>query len=208
MQRLHVGHAVLVLGIAAACADPVSNPRAQQDSVLSQSASGDRSDERNGASNGGHHIAVLDDCDRNDLGWAPTGGCTLRRGKVSVEEFNLLLGSSLSLAVVGHPAWRNEPSYLKVDVGKKVRAKNEGGRFHTFTRVALFGGGRVPPLRQGLTMAPECALAPGAVDPNGIAPGAKLDVAGLTLGINRYMCCIHPWMRALIKVAASTSNDR
>ncbi|MGQ0642031.1 MAG: hypothetical protein ACT4P6_14870 [Gemmatimonadaceae bacterium] len=59
--------------------------------------------------------------------------------------------------------------------------RNRGGRFHTFTPVAQFGGGRVPVpvLNQGLTMAPECALAPGAVDPWGLTPGAKLEVTGL-----------------------------
>ncbi len=199
MNRLPVTHALLLtLLIAAACADPVSNPAANSEVIPNQSALADRLND-NGAS-GTRQIAVLDACDPTDAGWAAIGGCTLRKGDVSLAEFRLLLASPLSAAVVGHPAWRNEPSYLSVDVGKNVRANNDGGRFHTFTRVAQFGGGRVPPLNQGLTTAPECLLAPGAVDPDGIAPGNKLDVAGLQLGINRYQCCLHPWMRALIKV--------
>lgn len=199
MKMLHVGHAALLaLVIAAACADPVSNQAASDQVLADRSTSSDHSNDLGRSGNA--KIDVLDDCNPNDPGWAPTGGCSLKGGLVSLEEFNLLLGSPLSTAVVGHPAWRNEPSYLVVKAGKGVRAENEGGRFHTLTRVARFGGGRVPPLNQGLTMAPECALAPGAVDPNGIAPGGQLDVAGLTNGINRYMCCIHPWMRAEIKV--------
>lgn len=176
----------------------MSNQAAGDQVLADRSASDDRSNDFGRSSNA--TIDVLDDCNPNDPGWAPTGGCSLKGGLVSLEEFNLLLGSPLSTAVVGHPAWRNEPSYLVVKAGKGVRAENEGGRFHTLTRVVQFGGGRVPPLNQWLTMAPECALAPGAVDPNGIAPGDKLDVAGLTNGINRYVCCIHPWMRAEIKV--------
>ena len=206
MKRMHVGRAALVLGLAAACADPATNPQAEP--VFSRSASADRSDQHRGESKGGRHIAVLDDCDPNDPGWAPTGGCTLRRGKVRVEEFNLLLASPLSASVVGHPAWRNEPSYLRVEADKDVRVKNDGGRFHTFTKVAAFGGGRVPPLNQGLTTAPECMLAPGAVDPNGLAPGGRLGITGLGVGIHRFMCCIHPWMRALIKVHADDDDHR
>ena len=208
MYRLHVGHAALLtLVIAAACADPVSNPAGDQEVLANQSASADRASDRGGSSDavkrGNAKIEVLDDCDPNDPAWAPTGGCTLKGGLVTEAEFVLLLGSPLSTAVVGHPAWRNEPSYVVLRPGKKVTAENEGGRFHTLTRVAQFGGGRIPPLNQGLTMAPECALAQGAVDPNGLAPGAKLDVVGLQPGFNRYMCCIHPWMRAAIKVTTN-----
>jgi plastocyanin len=205
MQPLCVAAVGLILGLSVACADPVSNSQAQQD-ALSQTALTDRDrhddddGEQHGEQNGNPEIEVYDDCNPNDPGWAATGGCTLAGGRVTVDEFDLLLASPLSASVVGHPAWRNQPSYLKVVVGTDVHVENEGGRFHTFTKVAQFGGGRVPPLNQGLTMAPECALAPGAVDPNGLTPGAALTVSGLGRGNHRYQCCIHPWMRALVKV--------
>ncbi|MGH7711083.1 MAG: cupredoxin domain-containing protein [Gemmatimonadaceae bacterium] len=202
MQRLHVGGAALMLAIAA-CADPVSNARASDDAQLDEAASAVLSDQGNNGASGGRTILVLDDCDPNDPAWAPTGGCALKRGQVTEAEFGLLLGSALSASVVGHPAWRNEPSYLRIDAGQEVRVRNEGGRFHTFTNVALFGGGRIPPLNQGLTLAPECALAPGAVDPNGLVPGGRFDVNGLAVGDHRFQCCIHPWMRALVKVQAN-----
>jgi hypothetical protein len=72
---------------------------------------------------------------------------------------------------------------------------NLGGRLHTFTPVAQFGGGRVPPLNIGLTVAPECAST--AFD---VAPGDRLELSGLSAGNHRYQCCIHPWMRAMVKV--------
>lgn len=203
MQRLHVISATLMCAIAA-CADPVTNPRAEEESALlsTESATGFVNDR---TSSGSNQISVLDDCDPSDPGWAPTGGCSLKGGSVTFAEFNLLLLSPLSLSTVGHPSWRNEPSYLLVGTGDKVQVRNRGGRFHTFTPVAQFGGGRVPvpELNQGLTMAPECALAPGAVDPWGLTPGAKLEVKGLSAGNHRYQCCIHPWMRALVKVQSS-----
>ncbi len=141
-----------------------------------------------------NEVAVLDDCDPTDPTWAPTGGCALEKGDVNFNEFFALVPSPLSLATVGHPAWRNQPSYLKVEPNETVKVTNKGGRGHTFTEVAAFGGGRVPPLNLGLKPAPECAAA------TDLSPGASMEVAGLSVGNHRFQCCIHPWMRALIKV--------
>lgn len=201
MRVIHTScTALLALGVTTACAkDPVSQAR-EGDGVAVSAAGGVDLESRDGANHGRYHISVLDDCDPDDPAWAPTGGCTLSGGDATEAEFNALLGSPLSTAVVGHPAWRNEPSYLDANVGKTVRVTNDGGRNHTFTRVAAFGGGRVPPLRQGLTIAPECDLAPGAPDPSALAPGASLELSSLAVGIHRFQCCIHPWMRALIRV--------
>ena len=145
---------------------------------------------------GRRHIAMRDDCDPRDPAWNAVGGCTAKRGDVSFAEFNGELNSPLSLAVIGHQAWRNEPSYLKIRSGTTVRVTNRGGRPHTFTRVAAFGGGKVPnpALNKGLVTAPEC---PGSID---VPPGGRMNISGLAVGNHRFMCCIHPWMRAVIKV--------
>jgi plastocyanin len=144
-----------------------------------------------------NNIAMLDDCDPSDPGWAPTGGCLLRVGTVSLAEFNALLFSPLSGTIpVGHPAWRNEPSYISTFIGRTVRVTNWGGRAHTFTEVANFGGGFVPPLNGTLGLAPECAAAPGAIVP----PGSTIQINVLTPGTHKFQCCIHPWMRAAVKV--------
>ena len=155
-------------------------------------------------------IAMKDDCDPSDPAWAPTGGCSLKNGDMTNAEFGQFLQSPLynnagagnppKFFLVGHPAWRNEPSHIEVEVGKNIQIKNEGGRLHTFTPVAQFGGGRVPPLLVGTIPAPECALAPGAADPYAVAPGDKLKLKATTEGIQRFMCCIHPWMRATVRV--------
>ena len=203
MTRIQSGCVTLfVLGLAVGCSsDPVSQdgagpaetvPAVTEASLAASGGLGgpnDRGPKR--------YIAILDDCDPNDLAWDATGGCVRKNGQVTEAEFGAFLGSTHSLSVVGHPAWRNEPSYVKVDAGQSVRVTNEGGRLHTFTHVAAFGGGRVPPLRQGLMPAPECLVAnPGAELP----PGASLEVDGLGVGTHRYQCCIHPWMRAAVKV--------
>ena len=141
-------------------------------------------------------IAILDYCDPSDPGWAPTGGCLLKEGDVTFAEFNALLNSALSTAVVGHPAWRFEPSFAEAEPRETVRAINLGGRDHTFTEVAQFGGGIIPPLNKGLIEAPEC------VNATVIPPGGQEAVRGLAEGDHQFQCCIHPWMRALIKVEA------
>jgi plastocyanin len=147
------------------------------------------------------HIAMRDDCDPNDPGWDAVGGCALRRGDVSFAEFVRELDSPLAASVVGHQSWRNDPSYLKVKADETIRVRNAGGRPHTFTEVAAFGGGKVPFLNEGLVVAPEC---PGSAD---VQPGDGTTVSGLAVGNHRFQCCIHPWMRELIKVKTRPADD-
>lgn len=213
MIRLDVGSVALAsIFMTLACSDPVTNPQGNDGGpfVLADKSGADgpgRAGDKVGKADDAE-IELYDDCNPNDPGWTPTGGCTLKGGKVTLDEFIALLTSPLSQSAVGHPAWRFEPSYLVVAPGEEIHLANEGGRLHTFTEVATFGGGRVPPLNVGLTMAPECALPPGAVDPNAILPGGDKDIGPLAVGNHKYMCCIHPWMRALIKVTASGSSGK
>ena len=143
-------------------------------------------------------IAAVDYCDPDDAAWAPTGGCLLKEGDVTLAEFNSLLTSMFSPAVVGHPGWAFEPSFVEVAPDEKLRVRNEGGRMHTFTEVAAFGGGFVPPLSIGLLQAPECAAA--ANGPTVLPAGEQLELRGLAEGNHLFQCCIHPWMRAMVRV--------
>ena len=185
MTRLRVmAVGLLVVSLAAATAAATYAARSDDDS------------------DGNRRIALRDDCDKRDTDWnmAP-GGCT-KRGNVSFAEFNDEVASPRSsTTVVGHPSWRNDPSYLVVKPGAKVRVKNTGGRPHTFTRVAEFGGGVVPELSTGLTLSPEC------LPPVAVLPGDSTTVSGLTVGTNRFLCCFHPWMRALVEVKPGSGND-
>ena len=195
-RSIHSAPVVLLLGSLIACdTDPVSQP---VDQLVVQAPSGGSSGALNAHDgHGSPHVSIVDDCDATDPAWAATGGCTLRGGTVTEAEFGAFLVSPLSQSVVGHPAWRNEPSYLRVRAGTTVLVRNEGGRTHTFTPVANYGGGRVPPLNIGLTAAPECTTP----DPYQVAAGGTLQLPHLAAGNHRFQCCIHPWMRALIKVS-------
>jgi plastocyanin len=149
-----------------------------------------------------NNIAVMDDCLSGDAAWEPTGGCTLKphQGDVSEAEFGALLRSPLTnppnAFLIGHPSWRNEPSHVTVQGGKTVRVTNKGGRGHTFTEVTDFGGGFVTPLNIGLTQSPQCT--PQSATP--LPPGATITIEGLSPGLHKFQCCIHPWMRATIRV--------
>ena len=155
-------------------------------------------------SEGGRKMTLLDDCDpRIGAGWnTPTDSsqCIREEGSVSRAEFTMFLTSPLTIPpgafVIGHPAWRIAPTYLKPEPDERLTVRNGGGRGHTFTEVANYGGGFIPVLNIGMTPAPECAAATGAV----IAPGGRIEITGLALGNHKFQCCIHPWMRALVKV--------
>lgn len=155
------------------------------------------------ADDGSRKIAMRDDCDPSDTNWNLVGGCQRKHGNVTFAEFNAELDSPLAAAVVGHQAWRNDPSYLVLQEGKDLRVTNAGGRPHTFTKVAAFGGGKIPnpALNEGLVTAPEC---PGSID---IAPGGSVRLNGLKAGNHRFICCLHPWMRALVKVKPGAEDD-
>lgn len=202
MKRMKFGcTALLALGVAACADDPVRTESTEQDLLAASSGSGG-SDRRDSGRSGNRQIAMLDDCDKRDPAWGPIGGCT-KRGDVTVEEFREFLNSPLyPTTVVGHPAWANQPSYVKLVEGRRIRVSNEGGRLHTFTKVAEYGGGRAPDpaLNKGLVMAPECALLPGMVDRSAVPPGGRLELKDLAEGDHKFQCCLHPWMRALVKV--------
>lgn len=184
---------IAILSMAAGCTQDAqdSNVVAPSDQIAAARGSADLS------SDGGEplHIAIRDECDPNSP-W-PGGVCALRKGPVTTAEFDGELISPLADAVVGHPAWRNDPPYAVIKEGQSLLVRNEGGRPHTFTRVANFGAGKLPPfvpLNFGLDAAPECQ---GSAD---IAPGGSTRVGGLAAGSHRFQCCFHPWMRAVVEV--------
>jgi hypothetical protein len=153
----------------------------------------------------GRKFEVTDDCAPN-ADWG-TNGCLRESGNVTRAEFNAANANRYP----GHPAWRIVSPYEVDQNQSEIRAQNTGGRGHTFTKVNLFGGGFVPPLNPpGAILAPECAtLTPeGAVVPGPgalatmLAPGAELRVEGLPEGTHNFQCCIHPWMRTTVKIAA------
>lgn len=153
-------------------------------------------------------VVALDECDPatfNVLGAVGPGFCkNVALGFTpfgSTTTFSTLLAEATGPGI-GDPKWDFEPDALTVDEGTPIIAVNEGGEPHTFTEVAHFGGGFIPPLNGGETAAPECSagFASVAVARTRVLQGSQLQVAGLSKGVHHFQCCIHPWMRMTVVV--------
>jgi len=137
-------------------------------------------------------VNIMDACDPQTFNAPPPAGAGLgtciRNGGVAFQKFIEQLTRAGSIG-----AWHFAPPNPHLVVGQHFLAVNKGGEVHTFTEVEEFGGGKVQPLNDILhltTVAPECAT---SVD---IPPGGTFqsDVEEEE-GVEKYQCCIHPWMR-------------
>ena len=152
-----------------------------------------------GAVQGDKKFRMYDDCD--PVTFAPVPGGCIGNGKTTTDEFFAELEETQD----AHK-WRNQPEQALLNVGRPTEIENRGGEVHTFTKVAEFGGGFVDELN-GVSgnpvPAPEC-LNFGAIDfiPAGaVQEGPVAGSSELPVGVNRFQCCIHPWMRTTIEVA-------
>ena len=138
-------------------------------------------------------ITILDNCDGPSFNAALGPGACSRAGGLTFEALNQ------SLARGGAPSWRFSPSRATLAAGGSVTAVNRGGEFHTFTEVAAFGGGCVPPINAGLGLSPvpECAD-PSLFGTTGVIPGGALEVGPIASGAHRFQCLIHPWQRTTV----------
>ena len=144
---------------------------------------------------GSRQVQILDNCDGPSFNAAVGPGTCTRSSGLTFQKF------FAALARGGAPSWRYSPGQLKLDAGGTITAHNRGGEFHTFTRVAAFGGGCVAPLNAalGLTPVPECAI-PGILATTGAAPGGSVRTSPLAAGTYRFQCLIHPWQKATVTV--------
>ena len=136
-----------------------------------------------------HVVTMFDACDPETFNAQLGAGTCTRSGGVRFDAFVDQLTKHHSIG-----AWHFAPPEVMMRVGERLVATNRGGETHTFTEVADFGGGKVPPLNEGLLPAPECAAS------QNIAAGQQVDIRGLAEGDHLFQCCIHPWMRAMVKV--------
>ena len=125
-------------------------------------------------------------------------GTCIGEGRTTFDEFIAQLVDNGNA-----PKWRFSRDRFGLGAGGSLSIVNEGGEFHTFTEVAAFGGGCISVLNDilGLTPVPECQpeVAPGvpaAFVTTGVAPGATRELDGLSPGMHRFQCLIHPWMHS------------
>ena len=103
-----------------------------------------------------------------------------------------------------HPSWRFTPRRATVPAGQEIPVSNVGGEFHTFSETTEFGGGFVQELNDLLGLD---EIADGCTQPPGetnlfldAGESGTLSSATLGPGRHRFICCIHPWMRATYRV--------
>jgi hypothetical protein len=100
------------------------------------------------------------------------------------------------------PKWSFSRERVTLDRGEDLVVRfDRGGETHTFTEVAQFGPGCVPQINQLMGAdgppAADCAL----IMPTAVGPMNKeLDVDGLSAGVHRFQCLIHPWMKSTVTV--------
>ena len=141
-------------------------------------------------------VDMLDRCDPvsfNDM-FGPVN-CAFDHSGVSVDTFLKVLGNSGQIG-----SWHFSPRQVRLKEGQAVQAHNSGGELHTFTEVAEFGGGFIQDLNDltgNPVPAPECL----DIDNLEFIPaGGENDPDVEDVGEHKYMCCIHPWMRATVTV--------
>lgn len=152
------------------------------------------------ASSGGSLLKARDDCEATSFNAAVGPGTCAGDGDTTFGEFvDDLLSKGTS------PKWRFSATKIDVDRSRTLAVRNDGGEFHTFTKVAAFGGGCIPELNALLDMTPvpECEeKAPSGVPlafiTSGIARDQTLTVPALAKGTHRFECLIHPWMKTTV----------
>lgn len=179
--RISICGALLPVCFVLACADTPS--------PTAPTAAGAADTGTSAAVQTGRSILMLDNCDPDSFNAAlGPGTCVNRNGGLSFEAFQAMFQRQQQV-----PSWRFSTSNIHVPTTVTLPIVNQGGEEHTFTEVAEFGGGLVPPLNGGVPTRPEClALAP----TDFIASGAQTTHTFEAGESAKYQCCIHPWMRA------------
>ena len=152
-----------------------------------------------------HAGAIIshDSCDPAsfDAGLNDPNAC-LKPGHTTFQEFVAELTATRTAR-----SWRFNPLQATTHAGEALLVQNVGGETHTFTPVHQFGGGFIPFLNNltgNTVLAPECQNVPGldfvAGGGHSLISGAALAAVADADGIARVECCIHPWMRAEVRV--------
>ena len=180
-MRVQFTSAVAVL-VLAACGDPVLPTVANSSPRF--------------AAGVGQAIRLDDQCDAETFNAAVGAGtCVTPNGGVTFSKFVALLTQTQSVG-----AWRITPTVLDVEEGTTLPVLNAGGEVHTFTEVEEFGGGIIPFLNDlsgAGDITPECAFLHGS---DGLQPGTTVQHTFDEEGVEKYQCCIHPWMRQVVHV--------
>lgn len=137
-------------------------------------------------------VIIRDNCDGPTFNAAIGPGTCVRNGGMTFEAFFARLDNG------GAASWRFSPRWASVKAGGTVLAVNRGGETHSFTEVAAFGGGCVPPINAAMGLTPVAECDDPASGATFIPAGGTLRTGALSAGTHRFQCLIHPWQRSTI----------
>jgi plastocyanin len=144
-------------------------------------------------------VKLRDACDPATFNAVLGADACVGNGNVTFDEFIDRL-----LRTGDHPLWRFTPSRATIAAGQAIPVSNVGGEFHTFSRTEEFGGGFVAELNELLgldVIADGCTQPPGPTNLFlGAGESGTISSAALGSGTHRFLCCVHPWMRATYRV--------
>jgi hypothetical protein len=144
-------------------------------------------------------VKARDACDPATFNAVLGAGACVDGGNVTFDAFIDRL-----IRTGDHPLRRFTPGRATVPAGQTIPVSNVGGEFHTFSRTVEFGGGFVEDLNELLGLD---EITDGCTQPLGAAnlflaagESGTSSTAALGSGTHRFLCCIHPWMRATYRV--------
>ena len=182
--------------ILAGCSDPAAPTEAPQMAVAVSPHLG------LGSGHAGSIIAH-DSCDPESFNAAlgDPDAC-VKPGRTTFEEFIAELTATETVR-----SWRFNPLQATTHSGEALLAHNVGGEEHTFTPVEQFGGGFIQLLNDlsgNPVPAQECLNVPGldfvASGEKSLIPVSALSAVADANGTARVQCCLHPWMRAEVRL--------
>ena len=184
-----------------ACSSNTSDSRARSPlapTALTAPATSDTSNGVMGSASRDVIVNIHDACDPETFNKEIGPDACVRNGGMTFQQF---IAQLTRLTFVG--PWHFAPNNANARPGQNFLVTNRGGETHTFTEVEEFGGGIVPDLNKLARLpqvAPEClTLAPDDF----IAAGHTFTEEIEEEGVEKYQCCIHPWMRLTVSVRES-----
>jgi plastocyanin len=136
-------------------------------------------------------VTLVDACDPKTF---PDNLCKGVGGGITFQNFIDELTRRHTVA-----AWHMAPGEFTIKAGDVLAAVNQGGEQHTFTEVKEFGGGVVQLLNDAGGFGapiPEC----NEQTIERLDPGERSEEVENDEGVEKYQCCIHPWMRTIVHI--------
>jgi hypothetical protein len=145
-------------------------------------------------------LELRDGCDKVSWEAEFPGLCTKATGSVSLPEFRA------ELARGGSGAWWIRQRAIGLDEGDSIAATNAGGIIHTFTEVNQFGKGCVPEWNQAVKETVDNCAGDAFFTkfiPTLVPAGTSSAPEKPAVGVHKFQCLVHPWMRTTVTVAKS-----